>query len=84
MNFAAARKNMVNSQILTNRVTDPLVIKALASLPREEFARGSLPGALNVPVDELRECARELGDGDIIVNCGHRVAAPVRAGPSRV
>ena len=36
---------------------------------REEFARGSLPGALNVPVDELRECARELGDGDIIVNC---------------
>jgi NADPH-dependent 2,4-dienoyl-CoA reductase/sulfur reductase-like enzyme/rhodanese-related sulfurtransferase len=35
----------------------------------EEFARGTLPGAINIPVDELRERAGELGHGDIVVNC---------------
>ena len=41
---------------------------------REEFARGTLPGALNIPIDELRERASELATGDIVVNCqvGHR------------
>ena len=37
MNFAAARRNMVNSQILTNRVTHPQVIEALEQVPRELF-----------------------------------------------
>jgi len=46
---------------------------------REEFARGTLPGALNIPVDELRERASELTNGDIVVNCqvgqrGHTAA----------
>jgi rhodanese-related sulfurtransferase len=36
---------------------------------REEFARGTLPGAINIPVDELRERAGELDHGDIVVNC---------------
>jgi NADPH-dependent 2,4-dienoyl-CoA reductase/sulfur reductase-like enzyme/rhodanese-related sulfurtransferase len=36
---------------------------------REEFARGTLPGALNIPVDELRERASELACGDIVVYC---------------
>jgi rhodanese-related sulfurtransferase len=36
---------------------------------REEFARGALPGALNIPVDELRERTSELAAGDIVVNC---------------
>ena len=36
---------------------------------REEFARGTLPGALNIPVDELRERASELGNAEIVVNC---------------
>jgi NADPH-dependent 2,4-dienoyl-CoA reductase/sulfur reductase-like enzyme/rhodanese-related sulfurtransferase len=36
---------------------------------REEFARGTLPGAINIPVDELRERVSELGHVDIIVNC---------------
>jgi NADPH-dependent 2,4-dienoyl-CoA reductase/sulfur reductase-like enzyme/rhodanese-related sulfurtransferase len=45
----------------------------------EEFARGSLPGALNIPVDVLRERAGELTHGDIVVNCqvgqrGHTAA----------
>ncbi len=36
---------------------------------REEFARGALPGALNIPVDELRERTGELASGEIIVYC---------------
>lgn len=35
----------------------------------EEFARGSLPGALNIPLDQLRTRVKELDDGDVIVNC---------------
>lgn len=35
--FAAARANMVESQIRPNKVTDPALIHALATLPREQF-----------------------------------------------
>ena len=38
MDFELARENMVASQILTNRVTDPLVIAAVKDVPREAFA----------------------------------------------
>lgn len=37
MDFAAARRNMVASQIKTNRVTDPLVVDAISAVPREKF-----------------------------------------------
>ena len=37
MDFAAARRNMVASQIKTNRVSDPLVIEAMGAVPRERF-----------------------------------------------
>jgi protein-L-isoaspartate(D-aspartate) O-methyltransferase len=37
MDFAAARRNMVASQIKTNRVSDPLVIEAMGAIPRELF-----------------------------------------------
>lgn len=37
MDYAAARRNMVASQIKTNRVTDPLVIEAMSAVPRERF-----------------------------------------------
>ena len=37
MDFAAARRNMVASQIKTNRVADPLVIEAMGNVPRERF-----------------------------------------------
>ncbi|MFO1059197.1 MAG: protein-L-isoaspartate O-methyltransferase [Dongiaceae bacterium] len=37
MDFAAARFNMVESQIRTNRVIDPPLLDAFASLPRERF-----------------------------------------------
>jgi protein-L-isoaspartate(D-aspartate) O-methyltransferase len=36
-NFAAARHNMIEGQIRTNKVTDPALLDALASLPREQF-----------------------------------------------
>ena len=34
-----------------------------------EFARGTLPGAINVPVDELRERLDELGEKNVVVIC---------------
>jgi protein-L-isoaspartate(D-aspartate) O-methyltransferase len=37
MDYAAARQHMIDSQIKTNKVTDPSVIEALASMPREAF-----------------------------------------------
>jgi NADPH-dependent 2,4-dienoyl-CoA reductase/sulfur reductase-like enzyme/rhodanese-related sulfurtransferase len=36
---------------------------------REEFTRGALPGAINIPVDELRDRVGELNHGEIVVNC---------------
>ncbi len=35
--FAAARHNMIEGQIRTNKVTDPALLDALAALPREQF-----------------------------------------------
>jgi protein-L-isoaspartate(D-aspartate) O-methyltransferase len=37
MDFAAARRKMVASQVRTNRVTDPLVSSAMEAVPREFF-----------------------------------------------
>lgn len=37
MDYAAARRHMVDSQILPNKVTDPRVIDAMSNLPRESF-----------------------------------------------
>jgi len=39
--FAKARLNMVDSQILPNRVTDDNVVRAMGSLPREVFLPSS-------------------------------------------
>lgn len=35
----------------------------------EEFGRGTLPGAINIPVDQLRERLGELEHTGIVVNC---------------
>jgi protein-L-isoaspartate(D-aspartate) O-methyltransferase len=37
MDFALARQNMIESQIRTNQVTDPRLLRALSSTPRELF-----------------------------------------------
>ena len=36
-NFAVARQNMVDNQIRANKVTDPALIEAFLSIPREDF-----------------------------------------------
>lgn len=46
---------------------------------RREFARGSIPGSTNIPIDELRERLGEIGSHDVLVNCqvglrGHTAA----------
>lgn len=37
MDFAAARRAMIDSQLRPQAVTDPLVVAAMASIPREQF-----------------------------------------------
>lgn len=57
MDFAAARRNMVENQIRPNRVTDHGVILAMSDLPREPFVPKPLRG--NAYIDE----AIDLGGG---------------------
>jgi len=51
MDFAAARYTMIQHQIRTNRVTDPLVIAAMSELPRERFVPEELRGIAYVDED---------------------------------
>lgn len=48
MNYAAARHNMVENQVRTNRVTDPQVIQAIEATPREVFVPNQLRGVAYV------------------------------------
>lgn len=57
MDYAAARTNMVENQIRTNRVIDPLVIEAMAALPRELFVPKQLRGIAYIDED------LDLGNG---------------------
>ena len=34
-----------------------------------EFGRGSIPGAVNIPVDEIRERKSEITNHNLLVNC---------------
>ena len=61
MDFAAARRNMVDSQILPNRVIDQRVIDAMSEVPRENFVGADQAGFAYV--DE----ALALGDGRFIM-----------------
>ncbi|WP_329113296.1 FAD-dependent oxidoreductase [Streptomyces sp. NBC_01465] len=36
---------------------------------RDEHAQGAIPGAVNIPLDELRDRAAELPEGELIVHC---------------
>jgi len=42
LDFAAARDHMVDGQIRPNKVTDPRIIRALRTLPRERFLPAGL------------------------------------------
>ena len=49
--YATARANMVEGQVRPNRVTDPLLIDAMATLPRELFVPKALRGMAYVDED---------------------------------
>jgi protein-L-isoaspartate(D-aspartate) O-methyltransferase len=49
--FAAARLNMVDSQIRTNKVTDPRLIEALEAVPRERFVTDAQRGVAYIDED---------------------------------
>ena len=51
MDYAAARRNMVESQLRPNKVTNPALIEALASVPRELFVPEPLRGVAYVDED---------------------------------
>lgn len=51
MDYAVARRKMIENQIRTNRVTDPLVIAAMSDLPREAFVPAELKGIAYVDED---------------------------------
>jgi protein-L-isoaspartate(D-aspartate) O-methyltransferase len=48
IDYAAARLNMVESQIRTNKVTDPALLEAFLAVPRERFVPPALRGAAYV------------------------------------
>ena len=51
VDFAAARSNMVESQIRTNKVTDPHLLDAFETTPRERFVPEPLRGIAYVDED---------------------------------
>jgi protein-L-isoaspartate(D-aspartate) O-methyltransferase len=51
MDYAAARRNMVESQLRPNKVTDPALLDALASVPRELFVPALLRDVAYVDED---------------------------------
>jgi protein-L-isoaspartate(D-aspartate) O-methyltransferase len=64
MDYAAARQHMIDSQVRTSKVTDPEVISALASVPRERF---------------VAEAYRKLAyiDRPIPIGAGRRMPEPM-------
>jgi len=57
MDFAAARRNMVENQLRPNRIDDPRVLEAMGRVPREVFVPPSLKGVAYSDED------LDLGDG---------------------
>ena len=51
IDYAQARLNMVDSQLRTNKVTDPRVLEAFLAVPRERFVPAGLRGTAYVDDD---------------------------------
>jgi protein-L-isoaspartate(D-aspartate) O-methyltransferase len=51
MDFAAARRNMVESQLRPNKVTNPAILEAFAAVPRETYVPAPLRGVAYVDED---------------------------------
>ena len=85
VDFAAARSNMVESQIRTNKVTDPQLLDAFETIPRERFVPEPLRGIAYIDEDlalggqrfvmepmvlgKLLQAARP-GPGDVALDLG--------------
>jgi protein-L-isoaspartate(D-aspartate) O-methyltransferase len=58
MDFAAARRNMVESQLRPNRVTNPAILETFATVPRELYVPEDLRGVAyvddDIPLDGRR------------------------------
>ncbi len=61
MDFALARRNMVEGQIRTNRVTDSMVVDAFDTLPREAFVSDAQKNLAYIDEDLI------VGDGRILM-----------------
>lgn len=61
MDFAKARRNMVESQLRTNKVVDPAVLDAMGAIPREQFVPESMAAVAYVDEDI------PLGDGRFLM-----------------
>jgi protein-L-isoaspartate(D-aspartate) O-methyltransferase len=85
MDYAAARYMMVENQIRTNRVNDPLVVAAMNELPREAFVPETLQGVAYLDEDlplghgrylmeplttALLLQAAEIGPEDVVLDVG--------------
>jgi protein-L-isoaspartate(D-aspartate) O-methyltransferase len=51
MDFAKARRNMVESQLRTNKVVDPAIVGAMAAVPREKYVPDSMAAVAYVDED---------------------------------
>ena len=51
MDFIAARENMIDCQLRTNKVTDERILYAMASLPREHFVSSEREYMAYVDID---------------------------------
>lgn len=85
INFEQCRRNMVESQLRPNKVTDEKVLAAMGSIPREIFAGSEYQGIAYVDEDialgdgrylmEPMVLARllqaaEIGDDDVVLDIG--------------
>jgi protein-L-isoaspartate(D-aspartate) O-methyltransferase len=64
MDYAAARLNMVESQVRTNKVTDPAILAAMLELPRERFVPPALQGVAYVD-DDIPISSGPISSGSI-------------------
>lgn len=60
MDFSAARENMIDCQIRTNKVTHPGILSAMSEVPRELFVPGPLQTRAYVDEDLILEGGRAL------------------------
>lgn len=50
-NYAIQRRHMVDSQLRTNKVTDPALLEAMGAVPRERFVTAAQRGIAYIDVD---------------------------------